>query len=58
MKKIKVRIKYPVKIGFSDGSGKDENRITDANDNVLVRGWGDCCKIGGIEEKNVARKRS
>lgn len=51
----RVRIKYPVKIGFDDKSGRDENWITDDNDNVLVNGWGDCCRIGGIQEKKVAK---
>ena len=48
-------IKYPVKIGFEDGSGKKENWITDSEDKVLVHGWGDCCKLGGIQQKNVAK---
>ena len=49
-----VNVKYPVKIGFKDGSGADENWITDSNDVSLVHGWGDCCRIGGIQDKNVA----
>lgn len=52
---MKVKITYPVKIGFKDGSGKDQNYITDKNDNVIVGGWGDCCQIGGIQEKRFAK---
>jgi hypothetical protein len=47
-------IKYPVKLGFNDGSGKDENYITDSDEKVVVHGWGDCCRTGGIQEKNIA----
>lgn len=50
----KKLIKYPVKLGFSDNSGKDENWITDANGTVICGGWGDCCKTGGIQHKHVA----
>ena len=49
-----MKVKYPVKIGFKDESGKDEFWITDKNDQPLVCGWGDCCRIGGIQEKIVA----
>lgn len=52
---VRIKIEYPVKIGFSDGSGKDENYITDNKDNVIVRGWGECCQIGGIKEKRFAK---
>ena len=52
--KAKKKIKYPVKLGYNDNSGKDENIITDANDNTVVYGWGDCCRIGGIQQQNVA----
>ena len=51
---MKKKIKYPVKLGFKDGSGKEENWITDQNENVLIHGWGDCCKIGGIQRKDIA----
>ena len=49
-----AKVVYPVKIGFSDGSGVDENIITDRLNRCLVRGWGDCCHIGGIQDKRVA----
>lgn len=49
-----IKISYPVKIGFSDRSGREENWITDSEDKVLVSGWGDCCKVGGIQQRNVA----
>lgn len=53
--KIKWRdIVYPVKIGFNDGSGMDEFWITDKLDTVLIHGQGDCCKIGGIQDKITA----
>jgi hypothetical protein len=53
-KKQYCDVTYPVKIGLSDGSGVDENWISDANGNSVVHGWGDCCKIGGIQEKEIA----
>ena len=49
-----MKVKYPVKIGYKDGSGIEENIISDAKDEVLVRGHGDCCGIGGIHNKEVA----
>ena len=48
------KIKYPIKLGFKDRSGMDENYITDSNDNVLVRGFGDCCRSGGIKDRHIA----
>ena len=48
-------VRYPVKLGFSDGSGKDENEITDAGDGVVVHVWGDCCKVGGIQDDNIGK---
>jgi len=51
---MREKIIYPVKLGFLDQSGQDENWITDKNENVLVRGWGDCCKCGGIQRKDIA----
>lgn len=48
-------VKYPVKIGYNDKSGRDENIITDASNETIVGGWGDCCGIGGIQEKNIAK---
>lgn len=47
-------VKYPVKLGYNDNSGKDENVVTDENNNCVVGGWGDCCGIGGIQNRNVA----
>lgn len=49
-----MKIKYPVKIGYSDKSGKNENIITDSNNNAIVYGQGDCCKIGGIQDRKIA----
>lgn len=46
--------KYPVKIGFKDGSGAEDFYIADANDESLVHGQGDCCKLGGIRNKAFA----
>lgn len=51
---MRKMIEYPVKIGFNDKSGRDENCITDSNNNVIVSGWGDCCRVGGIQEKRFA----
>lgn len=48
------KVKYPVKLGYSDKSGREENQITDANDRCIVGGFGDCCKIGGIQERKIA----
>lgn len=48
------KIKYPVKIGYKDGSGQTEFVITDANDVSLVAGQGDCCMVGGIQDVAVA----
>jgi len=47
-------VKYPVKLGYFDKSGKDQNIITDANDRQVVGGNGDCCGVGGIDERNIA----
>ena len=47
-------VEYPVKIGYSDKSGSDENIITDAKDRTLVSGWGDCCHMGGIRDRQIA----
>ena len=41
----------PWQIGFDDGSGVDEYYIVDPNDNAVVHGQGDCCKIGGIRDE-------
>ena len=51
----KYMIRYPVKIGFGDGSGKKENFLADARDKCFVHGWGDCCQVGGIQDKSVAK---
>jgi len=51
----KRKVIYPVKIGYSDKSGRSENYITDSKDYAIVRGWGDCCQIGGIHDKGVAK---
>ncbi len=53
--KKKITVRYPLKIGYNDESGIDENVITDKNDNVVVHGWGDCCKVGGIQDRNIAQ---
>lgn len=36
--KKRVRIKYPVKLGYSDNSGKKSLAVTDANNNTVVFG--------------------
>lgn len=48
-------IKYPLKLGYDDKSGREENIISDANNETVVAGWGDCCGIGGIRNPAVAR---
>lgn len=53
-KRKKELITYPVKLGFLDGSGKDENWITDSQERSLVNGQGDCCMIGGIQQRSIA----
>lgn len=53
----KVRVKYPVKIGYSDKSGTEENVITDANDNTVVWGYNEYSldSSGGINKPGIAR---
>ena len=36
--KKRVRIKYPVKLGYKDNSGKKTLSVTDSNDNTVVFG--------------------
>jgi hypothetical protein len=47
-------ITYPVKLGYEDKSGRDKFIITDAKDIPIIHGQGDCCEIGGIQDKRTA----
>jgi len=50
----KVRIKYPIKLGYSDKSGQDNWTITDANDNTVVWGTSYNDPATGTANKGVA----
>ena len=47
-------------IGWNDGSGQDEFYILEqchsSDNNSIVHGQGDCCKMGGIRDRAIAEQ--